>query len=216
MTIAAAEAGASGVEATTARGASGKAFTRRDAQTRPARINPPARRSEPRTAPRGAPGPAGRQGTAGRAQPQLRRQRAASAARGASRRAQATRSSGRDNYQPIILAEFVAAIILTALTPMASKKNPDGLSPYSGRDAIQLLALTLVYLILALVSVGGRGAGRLSAWFGGLILLTVGLGEATTIAKTLDIFGGGTPPASPPAPVTGPQNVGASPTPTGA
>jgi hypothetical protein len=94
----------------------------------------------------------------------------------------------RANYQGVILAEFVAAIILTAATPIASNKKA-GLSPYAATDVAQLAALTLLYLILALVSVGGSSAGRIAAWFGGLVLIGVGLGEAATIAKTLDIFG---------------------------
>jgi hypothetical protein len=90
----------------------------------------------------------------------------------------------------VILAEFVAAIILTAATPIATNKQA-GLSPYAATDVAQLAGLTLVYLILALVSVGNSSAGRIAAWFGGLILLGVGLGEAATIAKTLNIFGSG-------------------------
>jgi hypothetical protein len=96
----------------------------------------------------------------------------------------------RGNYQGVILAEFVAAIILTAATPIATNKQA-GLSPYAATDVAQLAGLTLVYLILALVSVGNSSAGRIAAWFGGLILLGVGLGEAATIAKTLNIFGSG-------------------------
>lgn len=100
----------------------------------------------------------------------------------------------RGNYQGVILAEFVAAIILTAATPISTGKNKAGLSPYASSDVAQLAALTLVYLILALLSMGGHGAGKFAAWFGGLILLGVGLGEASTIAKTLNLFGGGSGP----------------------
>ena len=99
-----------------------------------------------------------------------------------------TGKAHRGSYQPVILAEFVAAILLTAATPMATGKKA-GLSPYAATDVAQLGALTVLYLILALASTGGSTAGRISAWIGGLVLLTVGLGEATTIAKTLDIFG---------------------------
>jgi hypothetical protein len=94
----------------------------------------------------------------------------------------------RSNSQGVILAEFVAAIILTAATPIATNKQA-GLSPYAATDVAQLAALTLLYLVLALVSVGGSNAGRVAAWFGGLVLIGVGLGEAASIAKTLDIFG---------------------------
>jgi hypothetical protein len=120
------------------------------------------------------------------------------------RRAVPSQPSSRTNYQPVILVEFVAAILLVALTPFASKKDTQGLSPYAGTDMIKLASLTLAYLILAMISVGGRGPGRIAAWFGGLILLTVGLGEAASIAKVLDIFG--TPPAT-----AGEGTIGAAP-----
>jgi hypothetical protein len=111
----------------------------------------------------------------------------------------------RGNYQAVILAEFVAAIVLVALSPVASKKNPAGLSPYAGQDMIKLGAITGVYFALALVSVGGTGAGRLAAWFGGLILLAVGLGEAATLASILQLGGG-----SSKNPVTGTTQQGST------
>jgi hypothetical protein len=97
----------------------------------------------------------------------------------------------RGNYQAVILAEFVAAVVLVALTPVASKKNPDGLSPYAGQDMVKLGAVTGTYFALALVSVGGQTAGRFAAWFGGLILLAVGLGEAANLAGIISLGGGG-------------------------
>jgi len=94
----------------------------------------------------------------------------------------------KGNYQPVILAEFVAAVLLIAATPFA-KKNQPGLSPYAGRDMVQLVAVTLVYFILALISGTGPKAARLSAWFGLLVLLTVGLAEAVRLAKLLNVLG---------------------------
>jgi hypothetical protein len=100
----------------------------------------------------------------------------------------------RGNYQGIILMEFVAAILLTAMTPIATKKDSQGLSPYAGSDIVKLSAITLTYLILAMISVGGRSWGRVAAWLGGLILLTDGLYEAANIAQDLQVFGGGGEP----------------------
>jgi hypothetical protein len=115
-----------------------------------------------------------------------------------------TSPASRPNYQPIILAEFAAAVLLTAGTPFATKKGQPGLSPYEGKDITKLAAITVLYFILALISTGGRGPARLSAWFGGLILLTVGLAEAVNVAKDLDLFGiGGSPGAD-----TGPEATG--------
>jgi hypothetical protein len=114
-------------------------------------------------------------------------------------------STPRSNYQPVILAEFVTAIILVAATPFASSKDKTGLSPYGGQDVVRFAALILVYLILALMSVGGRGGGRVAAWFGGLILIGVGLSEAANIAKVLNVFG-----ASPAGTETAPAGSGSS------
>jgi hypothetical protein len=105
------------------------------------------------------------------------------------RRAAPTDKVTRTNYQPVILAEFVAAILLVALSPVASKSNPDGLSPYAGKDMMKLGAVTGLYFVLALISTGGATAGRFAAWFGGLILLTVGLSETAHLASVFDLGG---------------------------
>jgi hypothetical protein len=97
----------------------------------------------------------------------------------------------RSNYQGIVLAEFAAAVLLVALTPFASKDNPSGLSPYRGKDMLQLAAITVAYFVLALISAGNNDAARFAAWFGGLILLTVGLSEAAHLAQVVDLFGAG-------------------------
>lgn len=90
-----------------------------------------------------------------------------------------------------MLAEFVAAELLVAATPIATKKNKPGLSPYVPRDLVKLVALGLVYFILQLVASGGRGGARFSAWFGALVLLAVGLNEASDLAKVFDVLSGG-------------------------
>src|SRR5215469_8876672 len=123
------------------------------------------------------------------------------------------KSSG--NYQPAILAEFVAAVLLVAATPFAKKDSP-GLSPYAGSDMLQLVAITLTYFILALLSGVSPKAARLSAWFGLLILLTVGLVEATRLAQLLNVFGLSSPEQA--AKTPGPPDPGPGgivPTPTG-
>lgn len=120
----------------------------------------------------------------------------------------------RTNYQPIILMEFVACILLTAATPIATKKDKQGLSPYAGKDIVKLSAITVLYLILAMISVGGRGPGRLAAWFGGLILLADGLYEAGNIVKDLRLVSGaGT--AEPAQAASAPGPGGILPTPSG-
>lgn len=138
-----------------------------------------------------APAPrAGRQGPQGPQGPQG----VAQQARDIRRKAPTTPAS-RTNYQPVVLMEFVAAMVLVAATPVATGKDKAGLSPYAGKDMVKLVALLLVYLILALMTMGGRGAGRIAAWFGGLILIATGLNEAASVAKVLNVFGAGNPPA---------------------
>jgi hypothetical protein len=102
-----------------------------------------------------------------------------------------TQAIGRSNYQPIILMEYVGCLLLTAVTPIATKKNATGLSPYAGADMVKLASITLLYFILAAMSTGGRGPGRVAAWFGGLILIVDGMLEASNIAKDFGLFTGG-------------------------
>lgn len=93
------------------------------------------------------------------------------------------------NYQAIIAAEFVLAELLIALTPMTSKKNPTDVSPYVPRDMTKMLAVGVTYFLLELLAVPA-GWGRFCAWFGGLILLAVGVNEASNVAKDIDAFAG--------------------------
>lgn len=94
------------------------------------------------------------------------------------------------NAQPAILVEFVLAILLTAFTPFATSKNPQGLSPYTGSDILKLGALTLVYFILSLTSALGKNGAKFSAMFGLLILLGVGLNEAANLAAAFNLLAG--------------------------
>jgi hypothetical protein len=123
----------------------------------------------------------------------------------------------RRNYQGIILAEYIAVVALIALTPIATKQNQDspGLSPYAGKDIVRLASLTLLYLMLGLLSVGGRGPGRVAAWLGGLFLITEGLYEASNLVKDFGLFtgalsaaastsGGGTPAGTSTSPTSTP------------
>jgi hypothetical protein len=82
---------------------------------------------------------------------------------------------GGRNYQGVILAEFLVAVIVVAFLPLAAGAPNDGKagpSPYRVNDMIQLVAIGAVYFILALFSSGER-SGRVVAWFGGL--LTIGI-----------------------------------------
>lgn len=113
------------------------------------------------------------------------------------------KSTGAGRYQPAILAEFLIAMIVIAVPPLAkggdttaqAKGSP---SPYSTDTMKQLIAAGAVYFILALLS-GSQKLGRYAAWFGGLTLLGIGLlqtanGDLTALFK-----------------IFGPSNAGANP-----
>ena len=83
-------------------------------------------------------------------------------------------------YQPVLLAEFLAAVVVITLVPVATggsdtAKAKGGVSPYDTGDLRQLVAVGGVYFVLALASSGN--SGRLSAWLGGLILIAVLMGK---------------------------------------
>lgn len=179
MTVTVAETGAATAEAGAAEASAGARQT----------VRP--RRASPR--PRSRPDPAGPTAQGG------------SQRRGGNRSRPSGNGPDLTNYQAVILGEFVAAVLLVAATPFAKKDSP-GVSPYAGSDLLQLVAITLVYFLLALISGANRGAGRFSAWFGALILLTVGLGEAARLAKLLNVFGLQSPPPQDlaPGPITAP------------
>lgn len=89
--------------------------------------------------------------------------------------------TGDRQYQGIILAEFLIALILVAVAPIATggstaAKAKGGLSPYDTGDLKQLVAVGGTFFILALLSSGNHG--RLAAWLGGLIVVTIGMSKA--------------------------------------
>jgi len=92
------------------------------------------------------------------------------------------------NYEKVILAEFVLVVLLVAFAPL-TRKEKTGLSPYYGQDVVQLTAIMAAYFILGLIAQGGHSAARLAAWFGGLLALGIGLGEAAYLTKVFDLFG---------------------------
>ena len=98
--------------------------------------------------------------------------------------------TGNRQYQGVILAEFVTAALIVALAPIARGKAAQdatpGPSPYGPDDIKQLAGIGAVYFVLALLSSGKYG--RLSAWFGGLVLIGIGLAE-TTSGGLAGIFG---------------------------
>src|SRR5215469_4455829 len=98
------------------------------------------------------------------------REKARSAPRQYASQARRVRSPGRNRYETAILAEFLLAAGVVAFLPLATGGPEDktGPSPYTANDMVQLMAIAVVYLILALLP--GRAA-RWGAWLGLLVLL---------------------------------------------
>ena len=161
------------------------------------------------------------------------------AAYAADKGAQTARSAARDagrarvptgdrQYQGVILAEFVVAVLIVALAPLARGKaaqdTSSGPSPYGVDDIKQLAGIGAVYFVLALLSSGKHG--RVAAWFGALVLVAIGFSETTSgglpaifgifqpSARSAGTAGGGGQLASVPLGFL-PDN-GPLPTPTGA
>ena len=115
------------------------------------------------------------------------------------------------NYERVIVAEFVLAVFLVAAAPF-TRSNKTGISPYYGQDMVQIVAIMAAYFILGLVAQAGGATARISAWFGGLLLLGIGLGEASYLAKEFNLFGASTTGTSNTNSTTTPNNAGAAPT----
>jgi hypothetical protein len=86
---------------------------------------------------------------------------------------------GDRQYQPVILAEFLVAVLLVTLSPIAGVSSTpasgSGPSPYHVNDLKQLVAVGAAYFVLALVASGNRG--RLAAWFGGLLVIGIAISK---------------------------------------
>jgi|SRR5215469_3908552 len=116
------------------------------------------------------------------------REKARSAPRQYASQARRTRSPGRNKYETAILAEFLVAAGVIAFLPLATggpKDNPSP-SPYTANDMVQLVAIAVVYLILALIP--GKGS-RWAAWLGLLVLLGIFYKKTATGELTAGITG---------------------------
>jgi hypothetical protein len=104
----------------------------------------------------------------------------------------------------VILAEWAIGALLIVAIPFG-KPNQTGVSPYAGKDLVQLGTYTILFWILAIMAATGRTQARFAAWFGGLILLAVGLAEAASIASLVTTWLGA--PAATTAPATPATNA---------
>jgi hypothetical protein len=162
---------------------------------------------------------------------QRRQERLKGGAKRAGRGALKARLPGSHSYQPVILAEFIVAVLIVATGPIAKGGTPEAQtkgspSPYSTNTLKQLIAIGGVYFVLALVAASQR-AGRMAAWFGGLVLVALGLAElaAGDLSAVFKIFGPSSTTSTTPGVPAGqlvqlppgflPDASGGPPTPTG-
>lgn len=109
-------------------------------------------------------------------------------------------TGGRSSHQGAILAEFVVAIALVSLAPIASDNTGTGTgaSPYQANDLKRLVLIGVVYFGLALVP--GENGSKVAAWLGFLVLIALGMGmmNAGTLTSVVGMFspGGTAPPGS--------------------
>ena len=105
------------------------------------------------------------------------------------------KAKSQPNYQGVIAAEFGAAILLTVVSPFATKSpkqtsQPGKLSPYEPGDLVKLWAIGMTYMILEMIAAGPRAAARFAAWFGFLIFLAIGLNELANITQIFKVISG--------------------------
>lgn len=78
-----------------------------------------------------------------------------------------TGSSGR--YRRVLIAEFIVCVMLLGLAPLAKERGELGPVRFMKRGS----ATCALFIILGLISSGGRGAAKASAAFGGLVTLVL-------------------------------------------
>ena len=121
---------------------------------------------------------------------------------------------GRSAHQGAILAEFLTAMVIIIVAPIAKPESGNvGVSPYAARDLKRIGAVGAVYFGLALVP--GENGSRVAAWLGGLVLLIIAMRAVSSgeLKSIVDIFSaGGT---QPPGATTGPSSPGTAPPPGG-
>jgi hypothetical protein len=112
-------------------------------------------------------------------------------------------------YQRIVIAEFIATMLIIALSPFlvsrtATSDDPELEAQHAvarlslSRPLVRMTAACLVFFLLALVA-NGREAGRVAAAGGGLVMLGALLNATDAWAALGQMFAGAQPKAAPAA-----------------
>jgi hypothetical protein len=94
----------------------------------------------------------------------------------------AMRTNGR--ARQVVVAEFAVCVIIAALSPLTDAKRDEPAGAWMKR----MTAIMGVFLILGLVSAGGRGAARVAAGLGALITVALAVSERDLFTKIASIF----------------------------
>jgi hypothetical protein len=143
------------------------------------------------------------------------RHRKHKAERAAKRAARDTRSPGGAGFTPrrALVAEFVLCALIASLMPIVNTSM--GAKDFMKRET----AIAALFLVLGLVSTGGRGPAKVAVAFGGLVTLVLLVNDrdlftyvARALSKTTGDSGGTDTGKASPAPAN-PPDAGQPPTP---
>lgn len=104
--------------------------------------------------------------------------------RGKSKSSGSSGSSGGLNPHRILIMEFVICIIILALYPLQGGKEDEKPGAWMKKGS----AMCGLFLILGLVSSGGRKAGKVAAAFGGIVTVTLLVNERSVFVKIAELF----------------------------
>lgn len=90
----------------------------------------------------------------------------------------------------LVLAEFVACMVILALSPLSSGGTNDLTKKGSVDMMLKATALSFIFFILALVAAGGQTASKIAATFGGVITLGYLVSNGDVFGQIAKLFGG--------------------------
>ena len=113
----------------------------------------------------------------------------------------APRANLKGHGRRVLVAEFVACAVVVAFSPLTDKHKQDSPVALMKRSS----AVAVLFFLLALVSTAGRGASRIAAAFGGLVLVVLLVSERDLFAVLAQRFNANpnAGPAGPPPDIGG-------------
>lgn len=87
-------------------------------------------------------------------------------------------------YRKWLVIEFAVCIVIAALSPLTADETEKRAGPWMKR----MSAIMALFLILGLISAGGRGAGKFAAGVGGLVAIGLMISQRNLFGRLADIF----------------------------